>query len=222
MPLLGEAGITFFGAPESFTPDDKYYLGEAPELRGFWSCGLQLHRHRLFGRRRHALAQWIDEPPSTSGTSISAARNLSRSTSTARRVSNPSACSTPTTGPTASRRPRAVSAARRCTSSCAPRVPSLAKPQAGSAPTGSPARDKSVNTATTGGRRTGSTTHGKSTAPCAMASGCSTCRPLARSGSRAPMPWPSCRRSAPTTSTSRPGASSTPRCSMSVAGSRAT
>ena len=35
MPLLGEAGIhTFFNGPESFTPDDKYYLGEAPELRG--------------------------------------------------------------------------------------------------------------------------------------------------------------------------------------------
>jgi hypothetical protein len=28
-----EAGIhTFFNGPESFTPDDRYYLGEAPEL----------------------------------------------------------------------------------------------------------------------------------------------------------------------------------------------
>ncbi|MEM7189647.1 MAG: FAD-binding oxidoreductase, partial [Pseudomonadota bacterium] len=37
MPMLGEAGIhTFFNGPESFTPDDRYYLGEHPELRGMW------------------------------------------------------------------------------------------------------------------------------------------------------------------------------------------
>ena len=50
----------------------------------------------------------------------------------------------------------------------------------------------------------------------------STCRPLAKSGSRAPMPWPSCRRSAPTTSTLNQAKSSTRRCSMAAAGSRAT
>jgi glycine/D-amino acid oxidase-like deaminating enzyme len=37
MPLFQTAGIhTFFNGPESFTPDDRYYLGEAPELRGYW------------------------------------------------------------------------------------------------------------------------------------------------------------------------------------------
>ena len=37
MPMLSDAGIhTFFNGPESFTPDDRYYLGEVPELRGFW------------------------------------------------------------------------------------------------------------------------------------------------------------------------------------------
>lgn len=37
MPVLGTAGIhTFFNGPESFTPDDRYYLGEAPELSGYW------------------------------------------------------------------------------------------------------------------------------------------------------------------------------------------
>ncbi len=37
MPMLETAGIhTFFNGPESFTPDDRYYLGEAPELKGYW------------------------------------------------------------------------------------------------------------------------------------------------------------------------------------------
>ncbi|MDA0997957.1 MAG: FAD-binding oxidoreductase, partial [Proteobacteria bacterium] len=35
MPALETAGIqTFFCGPESFTPDDRYHLGEAPELPG--------------------------------------------------------------------------------------------------------------------------------------------------------------------------------------------
>ncbi len=37
VPLFQTAGVhTFFNGPESFTPDDRYYLGEAPELRGYW------------------------------------------------------------------------------------------------------------------------------------------------------------------------------------------
>ena len=37
MPLLAEAGIhTFFNGPESFTPDDAYHLGLAPEMDNFW------------------------------------------------------------------------------------------------------------------------------------------------------------------------------------------
>ena len=55
MPMLGTAGIhTFFNGPESFTPDDRYYLGEAPELaRLFRRRRLQFDRHRLVRRRRH-------------------------------------------------------------------------------------------------------------------------------------------------------------------------
>jgi hypothetical protein len=48
VPLLATAGIgTFFNGPESFTPDDSYLLGEAPELgglflaAGFNSVGIQ-------------------------------------------------------------------------------------------------------------------------------------------------------------------------------------
>src|SRR5690606_15666201 len=37
MPLLSEAGIrTFFNGPESFTPDGRYLLGEAPFLKNFF------------------------------------------------------------------------------------------------------------------------------------------------------------------------------------------
>ncbi len=48
MPALETAGIqTFFNGPESFTPDDRYHLGETPELKnlfvatGFNSIGIQ-------------------------------------------------------------------------------------------------------------------------------------------------------------------------------------
>jgi 4-methylaminobutanoate oxidase (formaldehyde-forming) len=67
MPLLGEAGIhTSFNGPESFTPDDAYHLGEAPELKnffvmaGFNSIGIQ-----SAGGAGWALAEWMDQgiPP---------------------------------------------------------------------------------------------------------------------------------------------------------------
>ncbi|MEM6496961.1 MAG: FAD-binding oxidoreductase, partial [Pseudomonadota bacterium] len=38
-PTLAETGIhTFFNGPESFTPDDAYHLGEAPNLQNFFVC----------------------------------------------------------------------------------------------------------------------------------------------------------------------------------------
>ncbi|WP_299664274.1 FAD-dependent oxidoreductase [uncultured Ruegeria sp.] len=62
MPMLAETGIhTFFNGPESFTPDDAYHLGEAPELRnyfvaaGFNSIGIQ-----SAGGAGKALAEWME------------------------------------------------------------------------------------------------------------------------------------------------------------------
>ena len=62
LPVLEQAGIqTFFNGPESFTHDDRYMLGEAPELKrffvaaGFNSVGIQ-----SAGGAGMALAQWID------------------------------------------------------------------------------------------------------------------------------------------------------------------
>ncbi|WP_210526776.1 GcvT family protein [Rubellimicrobium arenae] len=67
MPMLSKAGIhTFFNGPESFTPDDRYYLGEAPELRGYWvAAGYNSIGIVSSGGAGMALAQWMHdgEPP---------------------------------------------------------------------------------------------------------------------------------------------------------------
>ncbi len=55
MPMLAEAGIhTFFNGPESFTPDDAYHLGLAPEMDNVWvACWLQFDRHSIGRWRGH-------------------------------------------------------------------------------------------------------------------------------------------------------------------------
>ena len=67
MPMFETAGIhTFFNGPESFTPDDRYYLGEAPELRGYWvAAGYNSIGIVSSGGAGMALAAWLDEgePP---------------------------------------------------------------------------------------------------------------------------------------------------------------
>jgi 4-methylaminobutanoate oxidase (formaldehyde-forming) len=61
VPALAETGINlFFNGPESFTPDDRYLLGETPEVRnlfvaaGFNSIGIQ-----SAGGAGKVLADWI-------------------------------------------------------------------------------------------------------------------------------------------------------------------
>jgi 4-methylaminobutanoate oxidase (formaldehyde-forming) len=67
MPLFETAGIhTFFNGPESFTPDDRYYLGEAPEVAGYWiAAGYNSIGIVSSGGAGQALAHWITEgePP---------------------------------------------------------------------------------------------------------------------------------------------------------------
>ncbi len=61
------AGIhTFFNGPESFTPDDRYYLGEAPELNGYCVCAGFNSIGIAVGRRRRHGAGALDgdgDPP---------------------------------------------------------------------------------------------------------------------------------------------------------------
>ena len=61
MPLLAETGIqTFFCGPESFTPDVRYHLGEAPNLeRCFVAAGLNSIGIQSAGGIGKVLAEWI-------------------------------------------------------------------------------------------------------------------------------------------------------------------
>ena len=61
-PVLAEAGIqTFFNGPESFTPDDRYILGEAPELQNFFvAAGFNSVGIQSAGGAGMALAEWMD------------------------------------------------------------------------------------------------------------------------------------------------------------------
>ncbi|MDE3177341.1 MAG: GcvT family protein [Pseudomonadota bacterium] len=61
VPALGEAGVQlFFNGPESFTPDDRYLLGETPEARGlFVAAGFNSIGVQSAGGAGMALADWI-------------------------------------------------------------------------------------------------------------------------------------------------------------------
>jgi 4-methylaminobutanoate oxidase (formaldehyde-forming) len=67
MPALAEAGIQlFFNGPESFTPDDRYLLGETPEVRDlFVACGFNSIGIQSSGGVGKVLADWIRDrhPP---------------------------------------------------------------------------------------------------------------------------------------------------------------
>ena len=63
MPMLGSAGIhTFFNGPESFTPDDAYHLGLAPEMDNVWvAAGFNSIGIQSAGGAGMALAQWMQD-----------------------------------------------------------------------------------------------------------------------------------------------------------------
>jgi glycine cleavage system aminomethyltransferase T/glycine/D-amino acid oxidase-like deaminating enzyme len=63
MPMMAEAGIhTFFNGPESFTPDDAYHLGLAPEMDNVWvAAGFNSIGIQSAGGAGMALAQWMDD-----------------------------------------------------------------------------------------------------------------------------------------------------------------
>lgn len=67
VPALANAGIQlFFNGPESFTPDNRYLLGETPEVRDlFCACGFNSVGILSSGGVGKALATWIRDghPP---------------------------------------------------------------------------------------------------------------------------------------------------------------
>jgi len=67
MPMLEHTGIqTWFNGPESFTPDDRYLLGETAEVRDlFVACGFNSIGIQSSGGAGKVLAEWIRDrrPP---------------------------------------------------------------------------------------------------------------------------------------------------------------
>ena len=63
MPIFAEHGIhTFFNGPESFTPDVRYLLGEAPELRNFYvAAGFNSVGIQSAGGAGRVLAEWMEQ-----------------------------------------------------------------------------------------------------------------------------------------------------------------
>ena len=63
IPMLQKAGWRkFFCGPESFTPDDHFHVGEAPDLKNFYvACGLNSVGIQTSGGLGLALAQWMDK-----------------------------------------------------------------------------------------------------------------------------------------------------------------
>ena len=61
VPILQDVGWrSFFCGPESFTPDDQFHMGEAPELKGFYvACGLNSVGIQTSGGLGRALADWM-------------------------------------------------------------------------------------------------------------------------------------------------------------------
>jgi glycine cleavage system aminomethyltransferase T/glycine/D-amino acid oxidase-like deaminating enzyme len=61
IPALAETGIKkFYNGPESFTPDNQFLLGEAPELRNFFvGAGFNSVGIATAGGAGRALAEWI-------------------------------------------------------------------------------------------------------------------------------------------------------------------
>ena len=75
LPALASAGIQlFFNGPESFTPDDRYYVGETPEVRGLFVCaGFNSVGIAASGGVGKVLAEWIRDgrpPPDLDGVDI--------------------------------------------------------------------------------------------------------------------------------------------------------
>ena len=61
VPMLQDVGWrSFFCGPESFTPDDQFHMGEAPELKNFYvACGLNSVGIQTSGGLGRALADWM-------------------------------------------------------------------------------------------------------------------------------------------------------------------
>src|SRR5262249_17425045 len=72
IPALAETGIKkFYNGPESFTPDNQFILGEAPELRNFFvGAGFNSVGIASAGGAGRALAEWVGGGGASLGPSV--------------------------------------------------------------------------------------------------------------------------------------------------------
>jgi glycine cleavage system aminomethyltransferase T/glycine/D-amino acid oxidase-like deaminating enzyme len=68
IPALADTGIRkFYNGPESFTPDNQFLMGEAPDVRGFFvGAGFNSVGIASAGGAGRALAEWVVEGEPTS------------------------------------------------------------------------------------------------------------------------------------------------------------
>ena len=182
IPAIESAPVrSHVNGPESFTPDGRYHLGEAPECRNFFvAAGFNSIGIASGAGAGKAVAEWIvgGEPRWTSGTWTSAAwRHFRRIPRTCERAPwRWSAACTPCTGPSSRPRRRAA-CGRACSMTGSPRAaPASAKSSAGSARTGTRRRARSLSIAIAGAARTGSRGPPRSIARCARPWGSSISR----------------------------------------------
>lgn len=72
IPHLAECQVSMVNGPESFTPDNAYILGEAPELRRFYvAAGFNSSGIASAGGAGRALAEWVlNDKPTMDLTSV--------------------------------------------------------------------------------------------------------------------------------------------------------
>ena len=227
MPALADAGIqTFFCGPESFTPDDRYHLGEAPGLAGCYvAAGFNSIGIQSAGGAGKVLAECIKTGrPLVDMWDVDIRRNLPFQTN--RRYLRERVSETPrpplrhalALPPIRDR--AGACAARRSTIASRGAVPVTARPSAGSGRTGTRRTARSPATNTASAARAGSPARRKSTARCVTGWACSTRPPSPSSASRDGTPRGCWAGSPPTRWTCRPAASSTRNGSTMRAASR--
>ena len=107
IPALEETGIKkFYNGPESFTPDNQFILGEAPELRNFFvGAGFNSVGIASAGGAGRALAEWIVEGSADQDLTGVDIRRFAPFNGNNQwlhdRVARSSACTTRSRGPTA-------------------------------------------------------------------------------------------------------------------------
>ncbi len=228
VPALQDVGIRkFFCGPESFTPDNRYLLGEAPNLKNFYvAAGFNSVGVQSAGGVGKVLAEWIAEGhPTIDLWDVDIRRMMpfqNNKTYLYHRVSEALgllyALHWPYRQYETSRdlRRSALYERLKARGACFGEVAGWERPN-WFAPDGVEPRY-----AYSYKRQTGSPTRPRSTGPCARRWRSSINRPSANSWSRGATPSPCCSASAPTTSPLPPARSSTPSGSTNAVASRPT